>query len=559
MKLQTILAAAMVLGSSAFAGDILLNGGKLVPIEAKTIEMYKDDMNFCFATRFSNGEIHINHSKGVHTITEFQCTDWSDDNGKTWKSGKGKKIFGINACELADGTKLQIGCWSSEIKTDHKLTVTTEKDGKVVTKQVPFKFPFPSSFRTHRELIVLKNGTILASAYGVRQGDRQSYDFVIASYDNGQTWEYLSALCDEQNTPSGSGESTLVQLADGRIFGAWRDGGPLRYRYSEDNGKTWGKIFTYNELPLAVSPQAKVLSNGALVVLTGRPFLHLLVDWTGTGKDFQKVDIYIGSGSSYGTIFELEPNKLMIIHDESHFAGWKNASHFSRLVAETYEIVKDDSIKVSNTDPRSKGFKVFYSPFTKRNPFEENVAHFYGYKDKSKAGGNYPATFEIMQVAEQPYPIMRITSRGDKGGESWPTFRSHKLPADVKKLTVEFSVRIQDHGISSSQFMVSGRVPIPGQDKGCFGGAVLVGMNEVKLNGKVVAKGMFGSKFTTFVLEVDSTTKKATLYKKGEATPLGSVTITPSSGENAVTGVWWGDGGGQVYGTADLSYIGWTW
>ena len=559
MKLQTILATAMLLGTSAFADEILLDGGKLIPVDSKTIESYKDDMNFCFATRFSNGEIHLNHSKGVHTITEFQCTDWSPDNGKTWKSGKGKKIFGINACELPDGTKLQIGCWSGDIKTDHELTVHTEtKDGKLTTVKVPFKFPFPSSFRTHRECIILKNGTILATAYGYKQGAKKSYAFVIASYDNGKTWQYLSDLCADQKVIEGNGEATIVQLTDGRIFGAWRDGGPLKYRFSDDNGKTWGKVYEYTELPFAVSPQAKVLSNGALVILTGRPNLHLLVDWTGTGKEFKKVDIYMGSGSSYGSIFEIAPNKIMIIYDASSFSVHKNASHFSRLIAETYDVIKDDSIKVGIGDPRAKGFKDFYSPFNKRNPFEEDVAHFYGYKEKSKAG-DYPATFEIMNIPEQPYPIMRIVSRGVKDGESWPTFRGKPLPAAAKKLTVEFSVRIQDHDTDKAQFMVAGKAPIPGKAEGCYSAAVNVGLDFVRLNGKTIHKGSFYSKFTTFVLEVDAVAKKATLYLKGNKTPLGSVGLSESHGGNAVPSVWWGDGGGQVFGTADLAYIGWTW
>ena len=38
MKLQTILATAILLGCSAFADEILLDGGKFVPVDSKTIE-----------------------------------------------------------------------------------------------------------------------------------------------------------------------------------------------------------------------------------------------------------------------------------------------------------------------------------------------------------------------------------------------------------------------------------------------------------------------------------------------------------------------------------------
>jgi hypothetical protein len=154
---------------------------------------------------------------------------------------------------------------------------------------------------------------------------------------------------------------------------------------------------------------------------------------------------------------------------------------------------------------------------------------------------------------------MRIASRGISGGESWPTFRSKPLPPEAKKLTVEFSVRIQDHGTDKAQFMVAGKTPIPGQAEGCYAAHVNIGLDFVRLNGSTVRKGTFSSKFTTFVLEVDAVTKKATLYIKGDSKPLGSCNLTASSGANSVPSIWWGDGSGQIFGTADLAYIGWKW
>ena len=561
MKLQAILSAALLVGVAANAKEMKINGGKVVPVEAKVIETYKDDMNFCFATRFSDGEIHLNHSKGVHTITEFLCTDYSDDDGKTWKSGKGKKIFGINSCELPDGTKMQIGCWTNKVQKVHTMSITTQdKSGNVKTWSCDFEFPFEANCHTHRDILRLNDGSLIIPAYGHVKGEKGLRVFIIQSKDNGKTWQYLSTLAKdpEGKTPEGPNETTLVQLADGRVYAAWRDGGYLKYAYSNDGGKTWGDYSEFQGLKMAVSPHAKLLSNGALAMVTGRPNVHLLLDWTGTGKNFQIVDIYTGSGSSYATIFEVVPNRVMIIHDESHFSAWRNNSQFSKIMAETYDIVRDDSIKVGSGDPRAEGFKVFYSPYDGKDPKDAEVAVYYEYFDKKK-NPKAIANFEIMQIPEHPYPIMRITSRGNNNivpRSEWPTFRSHALPNGVTKLKTTFSVRIQDNDTDKAQFMVMGKVPVG--DK-TMSATVQIGKDFVKFHNTPAVKGYFMSKFTTFDLVIDGITKKAQLFYHGETTPICTANLNVDTNSLATGGVWWGDGSGQIFGTADLAYIGWTW
>ncbi|MBQ9789199.1 MAG: exo-alpha-sialidase [Lentisphaeria bacterium] len=566
MKLQAILATSFLIGVTASAMELKINGGKVVPVESKIIETYKDDMNFCFASRYSDGEIHLNHSKGVHTITEFQCTDWSPDNGKTWiNNSKNKKIFGINSCEFPDGTRMQIGCWTSEIKKVHTLSVTTQtpeqnKKNEVTTYKCNFEIPFEANCLTHREIVILKNGNLIAPAYCHVKGEKGNRIFLICSEDKGKTWKYLSTLASDPDgkTPEGPNESTIVQLADGTLYAAWRDGGFMKYAYSSDNGKTWGQTYEFKGLKMAVAPHAKLLANGALVMVTGRPYFHLLVDWTGTGKNFQVVDIYTGSGSSYGSIFEIAPNRVMIIHDESHFSAWRNNSQFSKLVAETYDIVKDDSIKVGSGDPRAVDFKRFYSPFDGKDPKEAEVAVFYEYFNKKKKADAI-ANFEIMTVPEHPYPIMRITSKGNNNlvpRSEWPTFRSHALPKDATTLKTTFCVRIQDNDVDKPQFMVIGKVAVG--DK-MFAATVQIGKDFVKFHNSNAVKGNFMGKFTTFDLVVDGLTQKAQLFRHGETTPLIETKLNADTNSLAAGGVWWGDGSGQVYGTADLAYIGWTW
>ncbi len=562
MKLQAILATSFLIGVTASAMELKINGGKVVPVEAKVIETYKDDMNFCFASRYSDGEIHLNHSKGVHTITEFLCTDYSPDNGKTWiNNAKGKKIFGINSCELPDGTKMQIGCWTSEVKKVHTMSVAAQdKSGDLKTWTCDFELPFEANCHTHRDILRLNDGSLIIPAYAHVKGEKGLRVFIIQSKDNGKTWKYLSTLAKdpEGQTPEGPNETTMVQLADGRVYAAWRDGGCLKYAYSKDGGKTWEDYSEFKGLKVAVSPHVKLLSNGALAMVTGRPHVHLLLDWTGTGKNFQIVDIYTGSGSSYATIFELAPNRIMIIHDESHFSAWRNNSQFSKLVAETYDIVKDDSIKVGSGDPRAVDFKRFYSPFDGKDPKEAEVAVFYEYFNKKKKADAI-ANFEIMTVPEHPYPIMRITSKGDNKlvpGSEWPTFRSHALPDGVTKLTTTFCIRIQDNDVDKPQFMVIGKVAL---GDATYVANIQIGKDFVKFANGSPVKGSFMGKFTTFDLVVDAATKKAELFYHGQTTPICSTNLSVDTNSLAAGGVWWGDGSGQVYGTTDLAYIGWTW
>ena len=50
--------------------------------------------------------------------------------------------------------------------------------------------------------------------------------------------------------------------------------------------------------PFSVAPSAKVLADGTLAVITGRPKLYLLLDFTGTEGEFEVSDEDINIGIS---------------------------------------------------------------------------------------------------------------------------------------------------------------------------------------------------------------------------------------------------------------------
>ena len=123
--LSGIGAAAALAAFSAGAEETILNGCKVTPLELDVVETSPNHLNFCFATRYPDGAIHLNHSVGIHTVTERGCADISTDNGKTWKHAP-DGAAGINSFCSRDGKRVQIGCWDA----DGKIGTQTARSGR---------------------------------------------------------------------------------------------------------------------------------------------------------------------------------------------------------------------------------------------------------------------------------------------------------------------------------------------------------------------------------------------------------------------------------------------
>lgn len=104
------------------------------------------------------------------------------------------------------------------------------------------------------------------------------------SEDEGLTWKYASRVdvTTDMKTPGeGPCEPAIATLADGRVLAVFRLSGgiPLWQAYSSNNGRTWsspkamsGKAASGGKMvPYAVWPELLLLSNGALVLASGRP------------------------------------------------------------------------------------------------------------------------------------------------------------------------------------------------------------------------------------------------------------------------------------------------
>ncbi|MBR6058771.1 MAG: exo-alpha-sialidase [Victivallales bacterium] len=555
--------ALACLAHSFYAHDYRLRGAKLVPIDSSIIETSTEDMNFCFATRFDDGSIHLNHSKGIHTVTEYGCSDISLDNGKTWRHAD-SGVCGINSFQNLKGEKIQISCWNHKQATNHELSILRYNDAsqkKELLAKVNVTLPFECSFHTHRAVIRLHSGRLLANAYGTRKGDAKNLSFIIASDDDGKTWNFHSILADDPQRKSveGPNEATLCELKDGRIAALYRDDGNdfLKQKFSSDGGLTWSQPITLNFFPGSAAPYMTRLSDDAIVVVSGRPNLYMLIDLTGTAEHFQKVLLYKGSGSSYATVVETAPAELLVLFDESNFGSSRSPTAFSYLHACRYKLVKIDNSTLQ--DPRAKGFSTFYSPTDSRLPQECDIAIPYNYT--RPRAPNALATYGIITIPERPHPVLHLVNHGDNKlvvNSDWAIFRSTESVEGARQMTIGFEFRLAEDGIDKPQFHVSGNVGSTVDTKG-YNGYARFSRNAIfYLDGKSMKKfdydiGVF--RFHAFVMKLDADKNTWAMFKQGVDQPLFTASLSPCEGTPCIS---FGDGSVDINGTVDLSYIGWN-
>lgn len=556
------LTACTVFAAAAFAaappaGTRLFNGGRVEPVGMSLIETSPEHLNFCFAHRFPDGTIYLNHSSGIHTVTERACRDWSPDGGKTWRKTV-PEFGGFNAYLSKDGRKCNISCWDDKVSDRHTIKrVILAPDGRSVTAEsFELALPFRSTFRLHRDVLRLRDGRLLLTGYGRKENAPKFFSFVIESKDDGKSWSYLSTILEDPaaRMPEGPNECAVVELSGGELLAYVRVGGvsPLLQLRSGDGGRSWSAPVEI--APFSVAPSAKVLADGTLAVITGRPKLYLLLDFTGTGRSYQRCTLYGGSGSSYASILETEPNRLLVIYDESDFGSWRNPALFSRIVAMTLDVVRDDASRRPETDdPEAAKYELYYSPASGLLPEDRRTFLPANYRPRGQTGSE--AYYEISRIAERPHPVLRLVHRGMDAPQKFAHFHA-PLPPDAGKLSAGFEFRLGDAAEKRPQFAIrfcfEGERELPNRYGWIgFGTEKLVYRSAGKLKAIPFAAG---TSFHAFTLEADRASGTYRLFRKGEKQPLFTAELTA---DRAVSpGFTWGDGSGDVFGAADLSYLG---
>ena len=561
--LPTLAALFCAAALTLTAREINLKGGHLTTLDDTQVESFGDDMNFMFAYRFSDGSIHLGHSKGIHTVTEYGCNDISPDNGRTWRNNV-KNGLGCNTFEGLDHGKYQLNCWDLKRAKTHTVSVTRYDDATGECEEVArceVELPYVSQFLMHRDVIRLTSGKLLATAYGNIEGQKKSHAFVIESADDGRTWRYLSTIADdpEGKTAEGPCEATIFQLKDGRVCAFYRDGdlGYLHQCFSSDEGRTWTAPEAVTLFTGCASPNGRVLADGTIVVISGRPKVYLLIDLTGTGRHYQKVSLYRGSGSSYATVLETAPNEILCIYDESNFGSWRSLTPFSRIHASRFRVSRRE--EEAADDPLAARYDKLFRPTT-LDVILDGSAGVVAADYKPRA--QFPeaqAVVDVVAIPERPHPVLRLVSHGEKPVERFALFRSMDNLLEMRKVRVGVEFRLGDMGEERPQLAIGAVVGATDEDKGYLA-YVQVAADRIEMAQdddapKILPYDIGTTKFHAFALEADMATGVVSLYVEGQDKPILTATMPKALGEPAI---FIGDGSNGIFGSADISYFGWS-
>ncbi|HOJ31252.1 MAG TPA: sialidase family protein [bacterium] len=170
-------------------------------------------------------------------------------------------------------------------------------------------------------IIELEDETLIGLGYWYPKKAPELSKYALGCFeskDRGKTWMEKSIVAYARNFSEGYCEATLVQLKDKRLYTVIRTGDYLYHTYSHDNGLTWKKptqltLVDSDIQPQKVWPVCKVLDDGTLVLVYGRPGKHIIFDPSGTGTQWQ--------GHFDLQEWELDTQRLMGVPEHSRLRG----------------------------------------------------------------------------------------------------------------------------------------------------------------------------------------------------------------------------------------------
>ena len=186
------------------------------------------------------------------------------------------------------------------------------------------------------KLLELPNGDLLATMYGVLEGDAQYRTMIVISKDKGLHWRYVTTVAYDAEDPhpdfpgdwDGYCEPSMAQLADGRLLCIMRTEGatppykPMYTSWSTDMGQTWSDPIPTSPHLQNAWPTLAVLDNGVVACVYGRPGVHVVfssdggqtwtdrVTLTSHTTTWGKPGINI---SCYADLIQVGPNRLLAI------------------------------------------------------------------------------------------------------------------------------------------------------------------------------------------------------------------------------------------------------
>lgn len=317
----------------AVAADSIPITGETSPLSVtigKTIQIIPG-AHYRSLFQYRNGELAVS---GYH----------STDGGKTWHKGP---ALNTGYIERRNGEILGLAFQTHRLsKGVFETTLNRSTDGGKTFSATKVKLFIPDAVGgtgdngKHFEgpvcdhaIVECRDGSLLAAMYGYFKNDKvlcptmpaswkmyKYRTFVVRSTDNGQTWRYLSTCAYNPDIGLESFcEADLLSLPGGDILCFMRTGGsggkhtPLYSCVSHDDGKTWQGLHPVADR--GVWPNACRMRNGIIALTYGRPdnWLQFSLD---NGKTWTRpVCFYRGQTSSYNSLAEVSPGKLLVVYD----------------------------------------------------------------------------------------------------------------------------------------------------------------------------------------------------------------------------------------------------
>ena len=274
----------------------------------------------------------------------------SDDSGKTWYATPSWPSYGVHQRLNGEIICLSGRWWQIEPSQKEKSSskwvysmahfLSTDNGYTFKKEKVPI-FNIPKLAKVKRcqhskweryanvnhQMVRLQDDRLLASVQGKFEGDIKERVFIIQSYTQGESWEYLSTvafdLAKKGIRPLGFDEPNLLVLPNNDILCFMRSGSkqgqPLYMSRSKDDGKTWD-----NANPIAdrgVYPTACRMKNGIITVVYGRPgdWLTFSLDegesWINNFCFNQTAEP--NDCGSYDWLEEVAPDRLLVIYSRT--------------------------------------------------------------------------------------------------------------------------------------------------------------------------------------------------------------------------------------------------
>ncbi len=300
----------------------------------------------------------------------------SFDGRKTWQEWKPNAEYGRgpitegSTVQLPDGRILLFDVHAEHVGGKRfEGNFWTSKDA-FRTLQPPRKYSFVlpeaeinsfddrgepiSRMYLRRSVIGLKNGDLLATAYGHFEVDTfateympkmyKTRSFLLRSADQGKTWTFVSTIASDPVEQEGFGEPVLLQLQHGpragRLICQMRTGreNPVYQCESDDEGKTWTKAYalrwTYSRFGrqrdiAGTDPDLIEMSDGTLVMSFGhkpdyREHGNYLAFSLDHGQSWTQVtQISSTITSAYTGVREMSPGELFVVYSTSKSSSEK--------------------------------------------------------------------------------------------------------------------------------------------------------------------------------------------------------------------------------------------